>query len=932
MKEWYQLDASTVARHLQSDCDTGLSDGEPVRRRSVHGLNRLVETGGRSVFLILWEQLSGALVIMLIAAAGVSLYLGELKDAVVITIIIVLNALLGFVQDFRAERAMAALRQLAVPTVRVLRNGKRMDIQATELVPGDIIFLETGNIVAADCRVIENVNLRVQEAALTGESEPVEKISDALPSTRLSTADRTNMLFMGTTVSYGRGRAIVTATGMRTELGQIATMLQSVDRDPTPLQRRLAHLGRRLATAALLIVAVVFFLGLFRGESPRLMFMTALSLAVAAVPEGLPAVATVALALGARKMLRRNALIRKLPAVETLGSVTVICSDKTGTLTQNRMTVEVLDAAHDYLELMAPSRDELSTATSHDNHYLAADHAGLALLVAAGSLCNDASLESDEQPGDYRASGDPTEGALVIAAARAGMLKTDLERVYERVGEVPFDADRKRMTTIHRAHGDLEVDSSPVARALSSVQDGDVRFVAFTKGAVDSVLAVSSKVWVNEHAEPLDKAWRERIEVAQNRLADRGMRVIGVAFRPLSRQPLNGPSVADEHDLTFVGMTGMIDPPRPEVKHAVARCKSAGIRYIMITGDHPRTAKHIADGLGIPSQGRTLTGEELDRMSIAELKQVAKDVSIFARVSPEHKLKIVQALQSDGEIVAMTGDGVNDAPALKKADIGVAMGITGTDVAKEAADAVLLDDNFSTIVGAVEEGRIIFDNIRKFVKYTMTSNAGEIWLMLLAPFLGMPLPLIPLQILWINLVTDGLPGLALAVEPGERDTMQRPPYPPNQNVIDRPMTLDIVWIGLLMGVISLGAGYFYWQPVASDNSYFRTIIFTVLTLSQMGNALALRASRDSVFQIGLFSNPLLVAAVGLTFALQMAVIYLPAFQDIFATAALSVRDLLYCLALSTAVFWAIEMQKYALRRRRAARIQAGRTAAHPPTS
>jgi len=352
----------------------------------------------------------------------------------------------------------------------------------------------------------------------------------------------------------------------------------------------------------------------------------------------------------------------------------------------------------------------------------------------------------------------------------------------------------------------------------------------------------------------------------------------------------------------------------------------------MITGDHPRTAKHIADGLGIPSQGRTLTGEELDRMSIAELKQVAKDVSIFARVSPEHKLKIVQALQSDGEIVAMTGDGVNDAPALKKADIGVAMGITGTDVAKEAADAVLLDDNFSTIVGAVEEGRIIFDNIRKFVKYTMTSNAGEIWLMLLAPFLGMPLPLIPLQILWINLVTDGLPGLALAVEPGERDTMQRPPYPPNQNVIDRPMTLDIVWIGLLMGVISLGAGYFYWQPVASDNSYFRTIIFTVLTLSQMGNALALRASRDSVFQIGLFSNPLLVAAVGLTFALQMAVIYLPAFQDIFATAALSVRDLLYCLALSTAVFWAIEMQKYALRRRRAARIQAGRTAAHPPTS
>ncbi|MDH3718806.1 MAG: cation-transporting P-type ATPase, partial [Planctomycetota bacterium] len=648
-------------------------------------------------------------------------------------------------------------------------------------------------------------------------------------------------------------------------------------------------------------------------------FMTALSLAVAAVPEGLPAVATVALAIGANRMLRRQALIRKLPAVETLGSVTVICSDKTGTLTENRMTVQVLDFAGDRLDFTEQLwRGEPVLEPDDQRLQMVAAQPAMALLAAGGGLCNDATLEAEPQhPGYFHAVGDPTEGALVIAAARVGMKKDELEHAFQRVAEVPFDSERKRMTTVHCFHageGHLPQPLKSALQAIDHIQEG--RCVAFTKGAVDSVLAVSTHVWVDDHAEPLDEKWRERIVSAQDQMADTGMRVLGLAFRTCEAAPQTADATDVERDLVFVGMMGMIDPPRPEVKQAVARCKTAGIRPIMITGDHPLTALHIARDLGIVSDGQALTGVDLARMSVDNLEEVVEDVSVYARVSPEHKLKIVEALQDLGHIVAMTGDGVNDAPALKKADIGVAMGITGTDVSKEASDTVLLDDNFASVVNAVEQGRIIFDNIRKFIKYTMTSNAGEIWVMLLAPFAGMPLPLLPLQILWVNLVTDGLPGLALAVEPAERNTMQRPPYPPDASIIDRRMAWDIVWIGLVMGLISLGIGYWYWSHSPTDvyDPAWGTKVFTVLTLSQMGNVLALRSSRDSVFTIGLWSNRFMMGSVLLTFGLQMAVIYVPFLQDLFRTTPLTARELLSCLALSSVVFGCVELQKAWLRR------------------
>ncbi len=929
LSNWYQRDSSEVLAQLGSDAQDGLPESEAERRLREHGPNELVETGGRGPLLILWEQISGAMVLLLVVAALVSLYLGEYKDAAVISIIVGLNAILGFFQDYRAEKALAALKQLAVPTVRVRRSGTIQEISAREIVPGDIVVLEAGNLVPADGRLVESVNLRAQEAALTGESEAVEKTVETLADAELPLGDRGNMVFMGTEITYGRGSVLVTETGMHTQLGQIARMLQTVTRDPTPLQRRLAQLGRGLAVAAIAIVAVVFAVGIFRGEDTKLMFLTAMSLAVAAVPEGLPAVATVALALGARRMLKRHALIRKLPAVETLGSVTVICSDKTGTLTENQMTVTVVDVAGDRVELSEQlRRGQPVLQLGQEESQFVSNHPALALLLAGGALCNDAVLKSDEA-GEPQVIGDPTEGAIVVAAARLGLEKPELDRGFPRAGEVPFDSDRKRMTTVHRLAAENIEALAGVQQSLRSVADSEPNaYVAFTKGAIDSLMEVCDRVSTNSHVEPLNAEWRQKATDAQDSLAKRGMRVLGVAFRLLDAPPADQQMAKVEHGLVFVGMIGMIDPPRPEVKQAVERCKTAGIRPVMITGDHPLTARHIAHELGMSGEGSPLTGQDLNRMSLDDLENVVEQVSIYARVSPEHKLQIVSALQDKGHIVSMTGDGVNDAPALKKADIGVAMGITGTDVSKEASEMVLLDDNFTTIVNAVEEGRIVYDNIRKFIKYTLTSNAGEVWVMLLAPLAGMPLPLLPLQILWINLVTDGLPGLALAIEPAERGTMQRPPYPPGENIFRRGMARDILWIGLLMGILSLSVGYFYWDPTrvggsdvfgelhatGPNHSYWRTMVFTVLTLSQMGNALATRSSKDSLFTIGLFSNRFLLWSVILTFVLQVAVIYLPFLQDLLKTTALSARDFGACLLISTVVFWAVEGHKWLMRR------------------
>lgn len=918
MADYYQTPVEEVLANLETSPEMGLSPEEAERRLAAEGPNELEERGVKSPWQILWEQLTSIMVVILIIAAVVSLLLGDLVDSLVIFAIILINTLIGFRQEYKAEQAIAALKRLAVPTVKVRRGGHTREISSRDLVPGDILLLEAGNLVPADCRLIESVNLRIEEAALTGESVPVDKEAEFTASKELLLGDQKNMAFMGTTVTYGRGLAVVVETGMDTELGHIATMLQTTTQEQTPLQRRLNELSKGLAVAALGLVVLVFVLGILRGEELELMLLTAISMAVAAVPEGLPAVVTVALALGAQRMLNRRALVRKLPAVEGLGSVTVICSDKTGTLTENRMTVTVLDVAGHRVDLIeemerngryrfgSPCREPDDEALQ-----VLQEHPALLLLLAGGALANDAVLECKDA--EYEYIGDPTEGAFVIAAARAGLMKDTLESVFPRETEVPFDSDRKRMTTVHRFPG-REAEIPP---EYKNVWDwggfiGEFPFVLFTKGAVDSLLQICNRVWVDDHVEPLDEHWRQRIVAANEGQAKSGMRVLGVATRSSDAVPEKVDADNLEKDFIFVGMVSMMDPARPEVKDAVRTCVTAGIRPVMITGDHPLTAKKIANELGISSNGTILTGQDLSVIQQEALETAVEKVSVFARVSPEHKLRIVEALQNRGQIVAMTGDGVNDAPALNKADIGVAMGITGTDVAKEAADIVLLDDNFATIVAAVEEGRRIYDNIRKFFKYTMTSNAGEIWVMLLAPFIGMPFPLLPLQILWINLVTDGLPGLALGVEPAEREVMRRPPYPPNENVFARGMARQIIWVGLLMGLVSLGTGFVYWSL---DHPDWQTMVFTTLTLSQMGNALAIRSNRDSLFSIGLLSNKPMLQAVLLTLALQLLVIYTPFLQGIFNTTPLAPLDLAISLLASLVVFMGVEVEKWLIRRK-----------------
>jgi Ca2+-transporting ATPase len=913
MAEWHRLETQEAVRQINSDEQNGLTEAEAARRLAENGPNELVERGKKSPWKILLEQFTGIMVVMLIISAIVSFLLGETVDALVIMIIVVLNSVLGFTQEYRAEQAMAALKRMAVPHVRVLRDGHIKEVMARELVPGDIILLETGNTVPADARLLESVNMRVQEAVLTGESEAVEKDTAPLAEANPPLGDRVNSVYMGTIVSYGRGTALVTDTGMKTQLGKIADLLQSVGTEKTPLQRRLEQLARGLAFAALVLVAIVFVLGLLRGEDWIEMFRVSVAMAVAAVPEGLAAVVTIALALGAQRMLQRNALIRKLHAVETLGSVTFICSDKTGTLTQNRMTVTVVDVAENSLDMKERLRS-FSPTVSRDEpvESLLQESPAVVLTLAGGALCNDAVLEAiPSEPGTFSSVGDPTEGALVIASARAGLWKADLEKAFPRVAELPFDSDRKRMTTVHRPDPNL------VPPLLNPYQDARPDFfrpehyLVITKGAVDGLLDISNRVWSGGDTESLNDTWRERILKANNEMAQNGMRVLGLAFCQCE-QP-----TPVEKDLIFIGMVGMIDPARPEVQMAVQEAKEAGIRPVMITGDHPLTAAYIAEELGISQNRKTLTGRDLDTMSVEQLRNIVEEVPVYARVSPEHKLKLVQALQDRGHIVAMTGDGVNDAPALKKADIGVAMGITGTDVSKEAADMILLDDNFATIVASVKEGRRIYDNIRKFIRYTMTSNAGEIWVMLLAPFLGMPLPLTSLQILWVNLVTDGLPGLALAIEPAERTVMQRPPYPPQENIFARGMARDILWIGLLMGIVSLGVGFLYYQidPSASP-AVWQTVTFTTLTLAQMGNALATRSERDSLFKIGILSNKAMLGAVMLTFVLQLAVIYVPFLNRAFSTTPLNLRDLLISLAFGLIVFLAVELVKWIRRLRK----------------
>ena len=917
---WHVQETEYVMSTLDTRLETGLTERQVRDRFAEIGANELTEKGVTSPFAILWEQLTNPLVLLLIGAAGVSALLGKVDSMIAISAIVVLNAILGVVQEYRAEKAMAALKKMAAPLVRVRRENLVMDLAARDLVPGDVILLEAGSIVPADARIVEGANLRAMEASLTGESAAVEKSIRALTDASAPLGDRTNMVFMGTSITYGRASAVVVETGMRTQLGRIAELIQTVKDEKTPLQRRQDELGNVLLVAALMVMGVAFLIGLITGQAiipdpnfpeQESVLLNAVAIAVAVVPEGLPAVVTIALALGAQRMLRRKALIRKLTAVETLGSVTTICSDKTGTLTENRMQVTVVDVAGDHSTMDVVAVQGISTLISANGAGSVTHHAAQALVLTGGMLCSDAILQRGAD-GTISFIGDPTEGALVMAAARWGLFKDEIERAFARIDELPFDSERKRMSTVHRIRDGATL--SAAEQTIFALIDKQVNSgVMFTKGAVDSLLEVSRSAWIDGQIVAMTPDVRARIDSANNRLAANGLRVLGVAFKAVERDDVL------ENDLIFVGMVGIIDPPRKEVKDAVAVAKRAGIRPVMITGDHPLTAFAIAKELGIVKDGdRVLTGHELARMTQTDLENEVERVAVYARVSPEHKLNIIGALQTKGHIVAMTGDGVNDAPALKRADIGVAMGITGTAVTKEASDMVILDDNFATIVAAVEEGRTIYDNVRRFVKYLLASNTGELVVLLATQLItGMTLPLTTLQILWMNLITDGIPALALGVEKPEKGAMDRPPYAPNESIFGRGLGRHIVIVGVLLGGAGLALGYWAWSTdlrAANDAPAWNTMVFMFLTIAQMGHALGLRSHRESLFSMNLFGNPLLIVAVVTTVILQLVTIYTPFFNDIFGTNPLTLAQLGLCFALSAVVFVGVELEKLLIRR------------------
>jgi Ca2+-transporting ATPase len=902
--DWHCLDTSCVLDYLQSSAN-GLSTTEAQDRLRSQGANELIEQHQRRALKILIEQFTSTMELILIVASVVSIALGSVRDSVAILAIVILFAVLGFIQDYRAEKAMAALKKLAIPFIRVKRDGAVKEIAVKELVRGDVVFLETGNIIPADCRLLETSNLRIQESALTGEAEPDDKDNRALDNPETALGDRTNMAYMGTVVTMGRATAVVTESGMQTELGKIASIIQSVGQQLTPLQKRLDHLGKILAVIGFAISAAIIIIGLLRGDSLTQLLLAGISVAVAVIPEGLPAVVTITLAIGSHRMFQRNALIRKLPAVETLGSVTVICSDKTGTLTQNKMSVISLDMAGEPVDFQIRNNEIVNVPGDLKS--------GCDFLITAAALCNDAKLSKNGNAVVF--VGDPTEAALVEAAHQLALDKENLEKKLPRISEAPFDSDRKRMTTVHQLESDWSGNFSFLEGA---------RYISLTKGAVDGLLGLSDKVLLHNEIVPLTDEMKEEILASNERLAEKGIRVIGVAFSVSDGVP-QGPTQKLESNLIFVGSLGMVDPPRPEVKQAVSLCKNAGIRTVMITGDHPLTARYIASELGILGDGGVLVGTELEKISTEELQKMVNDISVYARVSPAHKLKIVEALQNNGEVVAMTGDGVNDAPALKKANIGVAMGITGTDVSKDASDIVLVDDNFASIVNAVQEGRIIYDNIKKFVRFSVGGNIGKVIVMLVGPVLWKSLPLVPLQLLWLNLLTDGLLGLGLGMEKGESNIMTRPPINPKDSVFAHGGGIHVAVTGLLIGAVSLiTAGiYFY-----GSNEKWQTVLFTSITFAQVWQVLSARSTTDSLVRMGLFSNRTLISMVVLTILLQLLAIYTPFLQNFLLTKPLNFFDLSLSFAAGSVVFLFLESGKAI---KKLATRQA-LTAAHPDIS
>lgn len=883
-EKWFSKSGEDVAKFFETDMIKGLSSEQVEEKRSVYGTNEIVSKNKKSIAKMILEQFQDFMIIILIIAAVISGIVGQsngegFTDSIIILVIVILNAVIGVIQELKAQKSLESLKNLSAPHSKVIREGKLQDLESKYLVPGDIVVLETGDYVPADLRLIEAVNLKTQEAALTGESLPVEKTTEKIDKEDIGIGDRLNQAFSSSLVTYGRGKGIVVSIGMQTEVGKIATMLDSVDDSETPLSRRLEALGKTLGIAALVICLVIFAVGSFvHGREIFEMFMTAVSLAVAAIPEGLPAISTIVLSIGVQRMVKRNAIIRTLPSVETLGSATVICSDKTGTLTQNKMTVEKIFYNNEIFGV-------------EEKKYNVDDH--LRLLMNSMILCNDTKVTKEGE--EFKLAGDPTETALVDLGIKLNMLKTTMDDENPRVEEIPFDSERKLMSTVNNTNQGLFV---------------------YTKGGVDEILSKCSKIYLDNQEMALSAENINYIKQVNEEMAKGALRVLAMAYKRVDKVPTRNEMNNLESELVYIGMVGMIDPARPEAKEAVEKCKTAGIKPVMITGDHKVTAMAIAKDIGIlENESEAITGSELEKMPQEELEKNVKNYSVYARVSPEHKVRIVKAWQSQGEVVAMTGDGVNDAPALKTADIGAAMGIVGTDVAKEAADVVLTDDNFATIVSAVEEGRRIYDNILKAVQYLLSSNIGEIIVLFVATMFGwLAEPLLPIHILWINLVTDSLPALALSVDPAEKDIMKRKARK-DKNIFSKGMTFRVIYQGIMVGVLTLLAFCigcrFDFASLANPEVAMtaQTMAFAVLAMSELVHAYNVRSNKESIFKLKFKTNMVLVLATLVSLLLMIVVLGIPALQGVFEVAELSLTNWIWVILLSLAPLTIVEIMK-----------------------
>ena len=883
-EKWFSKSGEDVAKFFETDMIKGLSSEQVEEKRSVYGTNEIVSKNKKSIAKMILEQFQDFMIIILIIAAVISGIVGQsngegFTDSIIILVIVILNAVIGVIQELKAQKSLESLKNLSAPHSKVIRDGKLQDLESKYLVPGDIVVLETGDYVPADLRLIEAVNLKTQEAALTGESLPVEKNTEKIDKEDIGIGDRLNQAFSSSLVTYGRGKGIVVSIGMQTEVGKIATMLDSVDDSETPLSRRLEALGKTLGIAALVICLVIFAVGSFvHGREIFEMFMTAVSLAVAAIPEGLPAISTIVLSIGVQRMVKRNAIIRTLPSVETLGSATVICSDKTGTLTQNKMTVEKIFYNNEIFGV-------------EEKKYNVDDH--LRLLMNSMILCNDTKVTKEGE--EFKLAGDPTETALVDLGIKLNMLKTTMDDENPRVEEIPFDSERKLMSTVNNTNQGLFV---------------------YTKGGVDEILSKCSKIYLDNQEMALSAENINYIKQVNEEMAKGALRVLAMAYKRVDKVPTRNEMNNLESELVYIGMVGMIDPARPEAKEAVEKCKTAGIKPVMITGDHKVTAMAIAKDIGIlENESEAITGSELEKMPQEELEKNVKNYSVYARVSPEHKVRIVKAWQSQGEVVAMTGDGVNDAPALKTADIGAAMGIVGTDVAKEAADVVLTDDNFATIVSAVEEGRRIYDNILKAVQYLLSSNIGEIIVLFVATMFGwLAEPLLPIHILWINLVTDSLPALALSVDPAEKDIMKRKARK-DKNIFSKGMTFRVIYQGIMVGVLTLLAFCigcrFDFASLANPEVAMtaQTMAFAVLAMSELVHAYNVRSNKESIFKLKLKTNMVLVLATLVSLLLMVVVLGVPVLQGMFEVTELSITNWVWVILLSLAPLTIVEILK-----------------------